>query len=206
VSLDTYTGLKAAISSWLNREDLTAQIPDFITMAEARFNRELRVNDMKKRSTTTITSGYVDLPADWLQSIAIRELSTLDTDALEYVAMEEYYDLQDNALTGTPRYYTIISNRIHLLPAPTASTDLELVYYAKIAALSGTNASNWLLAKSPDLYLHASLIQAEAYLVNDERVPMWKASVDEIIDNMKLEGERASRPSGALRARKRSFG
>ena len=31
----TYAGLKASVADWLNRADLTAVVPDFITLAEA---------------------------------------------------------------------------------------------------------------------------------------------------------------------------
>lgn len=205
--LSTYTELKAAIASWLNREDLTSQIPDFITLAEAKFNRELRTNDMVARDYTVATEGYVDLPTDWLQHISMVVTSPADTyEALTYIAPEEYYDRQKDGLTGTARYYTIINNKILLLPVPTSNTSLEIVYYEKIQALSGSNASNWLLARSPDLYLYTSLLQAEAYLVNDERIPLWAGAADKIIAGMTLESERARRPQGALAARKRTFG
>jgi hypothetical protein len=204
--LSTYSELKTSIANWLNREDLTSQIPDFISLAEARFNRELRVPDMIKRSQSTITTGYVDLPTDWLQSVAIRVSSSDRFNAIEYITSERYYDLVNKKLTDLPRYYTILNRAIHLMPEPTDSITLELTYYAKLAALSESNTSNWLLARSPDLYLHASLIQAEAYLQNDERIPLWAASVEKTIADIKLEGEKAYRPSGALIAQKRSFG
>lgn len=205
--LNSYSALKASIASWLNREDLTTQIPDFISMAEARFNRELRVNAMVQRDTTTATSGYVELPSDWLSHIAIVvNAPATNREALTYIGVEEYYDWQNRGLTGAPRYYTIIDNKILLLPLPSSNTDLEITYYAQIPALSDSNASNWLLARSPDLYLYASLIQAEAYLVNDERIPLWSAATDKIIADMTLESERAKRPQGALAARRRTFG
>jgi hypothetical protein len=204
--LSTYAELQTSIAGFLNRSDLTSQIPDFISLAEARFNREIRVPDMVKRSQSTITTGYVDLPTDWLQSVAIRVSSSDRFNAIEYVTSEQYYDLVNEKLTDLPRYYTILNRAIHLMPEPTASTTLELTYYAKIAALSGSNTTNWLLTRSPDLYLYGSLVSAEAFLMNDERLPIWKSVTDEIIANVKLEGEKAYRPTGALIAQKRSFG
>lgn len=44
--INDYATLKTAIASWLARADLTAAIPDFIQLAETRFNRELRVRQM----------------------------------------------------------------------------------------------------------------------------------------------------------------
>lgn len=207
MSLDTYSGLKTSIANFLNREDLTAQIPDFISLAEARFNRELRVNAMLQRDFTVATNEYVQLPTDWLQHVSIVITSPNDVHhALNYISAEEYYDLRNTGLTGTPRFYTIIDNNILLLPVPSANVTLEIVYYGKIMPLSDVNPTNWLLTRSPDLYLHAALIQAEAYLQNDERVPLWVASVNKTIADMILESERAKRPQGALSARKRTFG
>lgn len=206
MDLATYAGLQAAIASFLNRADLNTQIPAFISLAEARFNRLLRTPDMTKRSTTTISSEYVDLPVDWLQAISIRVSSVQGYQALEYLSAELFYDKQAQVLTGPPQFYTLVNNRIHLLPAPPANTSLEMTYFAKVTPLSDTVTSNWLLARSPDLYLYASLVAAEAYLINDERLPVWKGATDEIIADIKLEGERAARPSGALLMKKRSFG
>ena len=39
MALGTFTELKDAIADWLDRSDLTARIPDFIALAEARINR-----------------------------------------------------------------------------------------------------------------------------------------------------------------------
>jgi hypothetical protein len=39
MAISTYTDLKTSIASWLNRDDLTSVIPDFISLAEAGINR-----------------------------------------------------------------------------------------------------------------------------------------------------------------------
>lgn len=206
MSLDTYANLKASIASWLNREDLTSQITDFIALAEARFNREIRTPDMSKRTTASVTSGYVTLPTDWLQAITIRLPGVNGYPAMEYLSPELFYDLQGQSPTGPTRYYTIIGNQLRLIPEPTEATSIEMTYYGKIPVLSDSNTSNWLLARSPDVYLYGSLVAAEAFLMNDERLGVWKGATDEIIAGIRLEGEKAARPSGALQVRKRTFG
>lgn len=45
--------LQAAIAGWLARSDLTASIPDFIQLGEARINRELRTRQMQAVVTGT---------------------------------------------------------------------------------------------------------------------------------------------------------
>lgn len=204
MAIASYSGLKAAIAGWLNREDLTDRIDDFIDLAEARFNRELRVNAMVARSSTIITDDYVTLPDDWLQHIAL----SVDglADAAEYVGTKEFYDAVDDGYTGTPRYYTIVGDAVRFLPAPSPTATVEITYYQKLPALSDTQTSNWLLARSPDLYLTGSLMEAEPYLMNDERVTLWAARTTAIIAAMNIESERAKRPSGELRRKVKSFG
>lgn len=207
MALNTYSALKTSIAGWLNREDLTAQIPDFISLAEARFNRELRVNAMLRRFSATVSTAYIQLPDDWLEHVSIVVTSNNPSQGeLTYVSNSQYNDLRNRGLTEPSRCYTIIDNSIVLLPAPTSSIPLEIMYYAKIPALSDSNTSNWLLSRSPDLYLYGSLIAAEAFLQNDERVPLWVSAADKIINDMKMESERAKRPQGALVAARRTFG
>ena len=50
MAITNYTQLQSSIASWLLRDDLTAVIPDFITLAEAQFNREIRNRKMIKRA------------------------------------------------------------------------------------------------------------------------------------------------------------
>lgn len=204
MALTSYSGLKTSVAGWLNREDLTTQIDDFIDLAEARFNRELRTNDMLARATTIITDDYVDLPDDWKQLISV-EVDGFN-DAATYIATKEFYDKVADGYSGTPRYYTIVGNAIRLLPAPSPTATVEITYYQAIPALSDTQTSNWLLTKSPDLYLFGALMAAEPYLMNDERVALWAAQSTSIIAAMNLESERAKRPSGELRRKAKSFG
>ena len=68
MSYTTYTALKASVAAYLARTDLTDQIPDFITFAENRLRRELRIRQMLKTvtATTTAADGTVGLPTDFL--------------------------------------------------------------------------------------------------------------------------------------------
>jgi len=38
MSIATYSELQTAVADWMHRTDLTAKIPDFITLAESRIN------------------------------------------------------------------------------------------------------------------------------------------------------------------------
>ena len=65
----TYTELKNLVANYLNRDDLSAQIDSFIDLAEAKFNRDLRLRKMLKTvpATPTANDDTVSLPTDYLE-------------------------------------------------------------------------------------------------------------------------------------------
>lgn len=207
MAITTYSELQTTIADWLNRADLTAVIPDFIKLAEANFNRQLRTHDMLKRSTATVEDDYFSVPTDWLETISLVNNAT-KTFPMEYVDYFQINNLKSITLTGDSRFYTMVDGKFLIYPAAssTAPVNLELLYYGQIPSLSNSNTTNWLLTKSPDLYLYGALVQAEPYLKNDERVGLWNTAMTSVMESMRLEGERAKRPSGNLNATRRSFG
>ena len=51
MAITNYTDLQTSIANFLARSDLTAQIPDFIKLAEVRLSRELESRSQEKRET-----------------------------------------------------------------------------------------------------------------------------------------------------------
>lgn len=173
MALANYADLLAAVANWLNRTDLTARIPEFITLAEVEFNRSLRTIEMEARSTATLTGAAIAVPADF---IGLRSISIANT-RLDYITPGEAFE--DEA-TGTPTRYTVSDGQFFFRPAPSSGT-VTIDYYASIPALTASNTTNWLMTKHPDLYLFATCAQAEFYVVNDDRVAAWKARAEEIM-------------------------
>lgn len=68
MALTTYTELKTSIADWLNRTDLTSTIPDFISLAEAQIERQLRTRQMLTRTTLTIDAEFESTPTDFWRS------------------------------------------------------------------------------------------------------------------------------------------
>ena len=58
MALTTYAELKTSIGDWLNRADLTAVIPDFISLAEAQIERTLRTRQMIVRANASFDAQY----------------------------------------------------------------------------------------------------------------------------------------------------
>ncbi len=209
MAITNYTQLKSSIADWLNRADLTNQIPDFIAIAEAKFNRNIRTRDMLTRQVATTSNEFVPVPNDWLETYAL-ELPPLTTGVpyqqLQYVGPNEAALLKSRKALGPSRFYTIIDGLFEMIPAPqTTPVTLTCVYYARIPALTSTNGSNWLLQKAPDIYLYQSLAAAAPYLNNDERIATWLTMVGQGIEELRMESERAMRSQTSLVAQRRGF-
>ena len=207
MSISTYSGLQAAVADYLNRADLTSVIPTFISLAEAKLNRELRVRDMITRATATTSNEFVAVPSDFLENYSLElDMTNLGPQPpLNYIGPLEAKILKANEATGKVRYYTIIDGSFELLPKPGSDTTVILTYYQKIPTLSDTQTTNWLLTKSPDLYLYSTLLEAMPYLKDEQRVAIWSAARQQVMDAMSAESERAMRSTTQLVARKRSF-
>lgn len=167
----TATGLYASVADFLNRKDLTAVVPDFVTLTEAQLNRRLRVRRMVATATATISAEYEALPTDFAGPLAVtfsdgRQLDSLDPSAL---AQRKWLH---NSPVGEPRWFSVIGGQFQFLPAPNANFTALLTYYQRLPPLA-LNTTNWLLQTSPDAYLYGALTQAAPYLKDDTRIPVW---------------------------------
>ena len=170
----TYTELQAEIADYLSRSDLTAQIITFISRAEVRLRRELRIREALKvvTASTTIGDSTLGLPSDYNM---MRDLHIVDNPVgvLEYLSPSAFFSNTNSAQGGKPYAYTILAQEIQFSPIPDAVYNVQMLYYAQPPFLSATNASNIFLSVCPDLLLYGALGEAEPYLMNDARLQLW---------------------------------
>jgi hypothetical protein len=207
MALTTYNELKSSVADWLNRTDLTAVVPDFISLAEAQIERTLRTRQMIVRATAAIDTEYSAVPADFLETKSIK-LNTNPVTALAFDSIDAM-DLMKSTMylsPGKPQYFSIVGGQIRVLPVPDNSYTAELTYYAKLTKLSSTASSNWLLASSPDVYLYGSLMQASPYLKDDARIPVWSSMYTSALEAIQVADDRGATSGGAIMMRARTFG
>jgi len=192
MAISNYTELQSTIADFLNRDDLTAVIPTFITLAEAEFNRRLRHWRMENRASAEVDSQYSAIPADFLEPIRLH-LETSNYRTLEFMSQSDMQSMRMRNLdtSGEPAYYALTQGEIELYPTPDATYDLEMNYYARIPALSGSNATNWLLTYFPDAYLYGALAHSAPYLGEDARMATWAVFLQSAIDGIIREGGQA---------------
>ena len=210
MAITTYAQLQTATANWLDRTDLTSRIPEFIELAEANFNRVIRQPDMvAKDDSFSIASRYTTLPTNTLEIVRI-VVDLTPVIVLEYMTPEEISERRIvMSATGKPYYFTTVggaTNQLEVLPSPDSTYTSSIVYYTRIAALSDSATSNWLLAAHPDIYLFGTLVEAEPYLKNDERMPMWTSRLDKALNALGLQGQRERHTASGLRMRSRVLG
>mgnify|MGYP003136349999 CR=1 FL=1 len=191
MAISTYSELKTAVANWINRDDLTDRIPEFIALAEARFNRMLRVSAMEGLYTadTVKAQRNYNLPPRYLQMRSLR-LNRDPLVVLTYLTPEMMDRVWAGSAVGIPKAYTIKANDIFLGPAPSSVYEMEMDYFRKFDALSTSNATNWVMINAPDVYLYGSLLEAEPFIMNDKRMALWAASFYKAIDDIQLQNDK----------------
>jgi hypothetical protein len=168
MSITNYTELQTTIASWMSRSDLNSLIPDFVTLAEAKFNRDLRTRNMEAIVSITPTNGVCALPADFLQARRVY-VNADQPYELEYLTPETFYKKYPVLTTwsiGPSQYYTIQGSSLYLSDIASGN-NISLLYYQEIPDLA-TNSTNWLLTNHPDLYLYGALFESTNKTKNRE--------------------------------------
>ena len=206
MALTTYDELKASIADFLDRDDLTSVIPDFITLAEADMNRIVRHWRQEARTSQTIDAQYEDLPTDFLEVVRYYVTSS-DTNSLELISQGEMLERRERNLntSGKPQYYAITAGQAEFYPTPDGTYTAELYYMQRITALSISNTSNWVLQYYPDAYLYGSLVHSAPYLADDARSQVWAALYQNAINAINMESEKAKFGGSGRRMKIRSY-
>ena len=192
--------LKAAIADWLNREDLTSVIPEFIDLAQIRINKDRRFSgyDSEFAYTQTVIGASQVNPVS--TPAPLDEIRTLivDDKVIPYVTNEAYYKEREDR-KYTDGVWTYIEGEPHLstweLPTGTSTaTDSQVV---TLLGYDDGNmdtlvdaSSGWIMDHIPDAMLYACLTEASIYLRDFEGVQLYQARYDELADKFQKDSRR----------------
>jgi len=198
MSIGSYAELKTAIANFLARDDLTAQIPMFIQLAEGRMSRELETREQEKRSTATLTSGdeYIALPTD-LREVREVKLNTDPVQVLTYYSPSSLDTSYTSSGGGRPEGFSIVGKEMKIRPVPDDAYTMEIVYIGSLESISDTSTPT-LFLRSPDLYLYGALAEAYAYLLDEARASQYDAKFTRGMEEVKVDEQRAHYGTGSL--------
>ena len=198
----TYAGLLASVAEYLHRPDLAASIPDFVTLAESRISRDLRIRKQIVTTVLTATSGLrsVALPADWLELENISIASPVERQLI-YVTVEQLDSrYPQGGISGLPGVYTIEGDNVLLGPAPDSAYNVNLIYYARLPALA-TASTNWLMVNHPSIYLFAALAESAPFIGDDKRSQLWNDKYRADCLTLQVQDDRATHSGSVLRVK-----
>jgi hypothetical protein len=189
VALTNYTELKVAIKEWLDRgSELDGFLDDYITLAEERHRKEVRMREMLVRETLVVNARFVALPARFLAARTLRLLTDPVTvpnlvtlDKMNRVRLES---------RGVPASFTV-HVEIEFDVIPQQSYSGEIIYYKGVLPLSDSTATNTILANAPGCYLYGALVAASPQLMNDERIQVWEGMYKTSVNNANMVGSNA---------------
>ena len=200
MAIGTYAELQTAVANWLDRAALTDRIPEFIALGEARMNRLLRLRMMEGKYTASTVGAQRNyaLPTGYVQMRNF-QINLTPIRPLQYVTPEVYDRLWGGSSSGTPEVYTIVANELQLGPKPDSVMTMEMLFYKKITALSVSNTTEQMLTENPDIYLYGALMEAEPFIMNDERVGLWAQGFAQAVQALQEQDNKDRHSGSALR-------
>lgn len=204
MAITTYAELQTAVLSWLTRSgdtDLATYVPDFVTLCEAQVNRVLRVREMETSENLTVNAQSVALPTGYMQTRRLY-LNTSPISFLEYVSPEVFWTDWSYS-SDQPKVFSIEGDNLLFGPTPSSSYTGKILFWKR---LDITASAHSLFTRHPDLYLYGSLVKAEPFIRNDERMPLWKAQFAEVLAEIKAADIKDRHSGGGLRAKSDAVG
>ena len=190
MAIGTYAELQTAVANWLDRDDLTLRIPEFIALAEAKMNRNLRISLMENVSTAIIMAGGTrdySLPTGFT-GMKEFHLTTSPITPLSYITPEMMNRMWAGSNAGRPQAFTLFSDagtrKIKIGPSPDSAYTTSMLYLKKIDSLSVSNPTETMLTENPDIYLYGALLEAEPFLMNDARVQLWGTMLQQVAKDL----------------------
>ena len=183
--LANYNELLTEFEAYLERSDMAARFPTFVRLVESDVQKKLDAEpSMIARATVTATGRYTALPTDFGQMISV-DMGVNRMTSATSVDFAGYRDI-----SGIPSVYTIIGTDLAIAPSSTTGT-ISLVYKRNIPALIAAAPANvnWLITRSPEIYLYGTLLHGSIFSFDDNRVPLWQAAFADALETLRIDGE-----------------
>lgn len=164
------------------RAGQTGQVVDWITLAEARLNRELGAVETDTTLTGVLDSRRIDISSlSIVQPIALFLAETGRDEVRVNPAADGTFAYLSTS--GRPAKWAIDGTNIDFDRPLDSAYPFRFRYRQRFAL--ATSSPNWLLTNHPDVYLAASIVWGSAYNKNLSEAAAWKQLLDEAIPSIK---------------------
>jgi hypothetical protein len=204
--ITNYATLQSAVGTMLARTDAQANSDLFIQLVEAKLRRDPAVRKFVELDPYEISAEDTALPSEFgeVESIAylVNDVYQGELNIVPSPGVLAHY--ANKGIADRPTHAAVLATVLRVAPVPDGTYTFRFGYWQKPAVLSGV-ATNWLLDEHPDVYFYGALCEAEPFLKNDERLPMWKTLYDQAVNAVRVHAK--ARTEGRMPERQsRTFG
>lgn len=207
MTISSYATLQTAVANWLGKPtdtDVTANVADFIALAETDIRTDLNTSAMETFSSSmSITSEYFTLSTLSSQITEIERIyitSTTPYVPLTYATPQQILVDFPDGTTGQPTEYTISSQRLQFRKIP-ATTYTAHITYRKWFDPLATTSTNTLLTNWPNIYLYGALRHGAIFLEDFDLADRYAADYMKQVKAIERADDRLNFPATALMIR-----
>lgn len=192
MAITTYAELQAAAANWLVRADLTARIPEFIVLAEARLNRVMRARLAEAEVSLSAGVGVrtLALPVGFTEPLRLWIERATGRDELPF---REAGLIGVLARRGEPGAWTVDGASL-AFDRPCDQTYGFTLRMLRRFALSDAAPTNGLLSEFPDLYLFATLSEAAPFLRDADLAGAYETKLARALNEANAKDARSRAP------------
>jgi hypothetical protein len=124
-------------------------------------------------STATVPTDFLSLRIAYLDGKSNRPLAPM--------SLEQLLHAYPRTSSGEPKWIARDGANFVFGPVPDGTYTLAGSYYAKptlLRSFASDAAAHFLIVNAPDLLLYGALLEAQPYIMNDKRIPVWAAAYD----------------------------
>jgi hypothetical protein len=155
---------------------------------------------MEAALSGTISNDVLPVPSDFL-NLRVAYIATNPACRLEWVSLEQLYGrFPRGSWSDIPEWMSRDQTNFVFGPQPDSAYNVSGTYIARPTALrNSTNDAqdHWIILYASDLALYGSLLQAEPFLKNDSRIPVWAQFYGAALKDYRdlMEAEKHSMPA-----------
>jgi hypothetical protein len=196
----TYDSLVEDVITYSERDDASFvnQIPRLIMLTEqsiaAQIKTLMQLNVVN--TTLTVNDPVIQKPARWRKTVSMK----INGQPVLNRSMDYVTQFQTESDNGQPLYYGDYDyDHWAVAPTPNSAYPLQIIYYSRIQPLDITNQENLLTREAPQALLFGTLLQAQGFIKNADKLAMWKGYYDEAIAALKGEDQKRMVDRNAVR-------
>jgi hypothetical protein len=187
MAINSYASLKTQIAAYLDRNDLTSQIPNFIALAESDMQADIAdLAWLQERATATTAANTATVNTTGIYSLVDAYLDG------EHISMVQPSSIPTIVTDrGKPSLVCVDGvNALRFYPTPDAAYVVDVIYVPVISpSLAGgapdDAATNWILQQHPGVYMYGALLHASAFIKDDGRLQLWQTGYETAINRLR---------------------